>query len=61
MKDPIFFKDVSFYIFKLPLFESLYKVIISLLLFLVITTFIAYFILEAKYKIQSRKDINLKI
>jgi len=45
VKDPIFFKDVSFYVFKLPLFESLYKVIISLLLFLVITTFIAYFIL----------------
>ncbi|MBO0525755.1 UPF0182 family protein [Clostridium botulinum] len=60
VKDPIFFKDVSFYVFKLPLFESLYKVIISLLLFLVITTFIAYFILEAKYKIQSKKDINLK-
>ncbi|EJO5348930.1 UPF0182 family protein [Clostridium botulinum] len=60
VKDPIFFKDVSFYVFKLPLFESLYKVIISLLLFLVITTLIVYFILEAKYKIQSKKDINFK-
>ncbi|WP_251862154.1 UPF0182 family protein [Clostridium sp. Marseille-Q2269] len=58
VKDPIFFKDVSFYVFKLPLFESLYKVIISLLVFLVITTLITYFVLEAKYKIQSKKDIN---
>ncbi|MCR1935624.1 UPF0182 family protein [Clostridium tepidum] len=60
VKDPIFFKDVSFYVFKLPLFESLYKVIISLLLFLVITTFITYFILEAKCKFESKKDINFK-
>ncbi|KOR26500.1 UPF0182 family protein [Clostridium sp. L74] len=60
VRDPIFSKDISFYVFKLPLFESLYKVIIALLLFLVITTFITYFILEAKYKIESRKDINLK-
>ncbi|MGK0467735.1 UPF0182 family membrane protein, partial [Clostridium sp.] len=36
VKDPIYNMDVSFYIFKLPLIESLYSFIITLLVFLVI-------------------------
>ncbi|NEZ48014.1 hypothetical protein FDF74_12600 [Clostridium niameyense] len=59
IKDPLFFKDVSFYIFRLPLLESLYKIFMSLLIFLVITTFIFYFILNLKDRINYKKD-NLK-
>jgi hypothetical protein len=36
VKDPIYDMDVSFYVFKLPLIESLYSFVITLLVFLVI-------------------------
>lgn len=45
VKDPIYNMDVSFYIFKLPLIESLYSFMITLLVFLVIikgAVFVAY-------------------
>ncbi|MBU3146151.1 UPF0182 family protein [Clostridium sp. CF012] len=46
--DPLFRKDISFYIFKLPLIESLYRTFINLLALLVIITVITYLILTAK-------------
>lgn len=46
-KDPIFNIDVSFYIFKLPLIESIYGIIMSILVLLVIITIIIYFLLYA--------------
>ena len=46
--DPLFKKDISFFIFKLPLIESLYQTFITLLVFLVIITVITYLILTAK-------------
>ncbi|WP_333888109.1 UPF0182 family protein [Clostridium sp.] len=52
-KDPVFHKDVSFYVFKLPLIQSLYNIIMTLLIFLVIITFITYFVLVSKDKIKS--------
>lgn len=52
-KDPVFHKDVSFYVFKLPLIESLYNIVMTLLIFLVIITFITYFVLVSKDKITS--------
>ena len=46
--DPLFKKDISFFIFKLPLIESLYQTFVMLLAFLVIITVITYLILNAK-------------
>jgi len=48
VKDPIFNIDVSFYIFKLPLIESLYGVIMTLLVFLVIIKVIVFFVIKTK-------------
>lgn len=47
VKDPIFNIDVSFYIFKLPLIQSLYRVIMTLLVFLVIITVVVFFAIKA--------------
>ncbi|MBZ9684800.1 UPF0182 family protein [Clostridium estertheticum] len=46
--DPLFKKDISFYIFKLPLIESLYRTFITFLVLLVIITVITYLILITK-------------
>jgi uncharacterized membrane protein (UPF0182 family) len=46
--DPLFKKDISFFIFKLPLIESLYQTLITILVFLVIITVITYLILNTK-------------
>ena len=48
VKDPIFNIDVSFYIFKLPLIESLYGVIMTLLVLLVVIKVIVFFVIKAK-------------
>ena len=65
VNDPIFDKDISFFTFKLPLIQSLYSSMISLLVLLVIATFIIYIILNVKDKInnhfdRSDKVVNLK-
>lgn len=55
--DPLFKKDISFYIFKLPLIESLYTTFISLLLLIVVITVITYIILTAKdHLLNSNKE-----
>lgn len=46
--DPIFNKDLSFFIFKLPLLESIYKLLMILLFLLVFLTFIAYILLNSR-------------
>ncbi len=46
--DPIFKKDISFYIFKLPLIQSLYGRALGLLFFLVLLTLVLYFALNLK-------------
>ena len=48
VKDPIFNIDVSFFVFKLPLIQSLYSIIMTLLVFLVIITIIVFFAIKAK-------------
>lgn len=60
VKDPIFNLDVSFYVFKLPLIESIYAEVVTLLIFLVIITFVTYFMLSAKDRIYSRKNFRNK-
>lgn len=47
-KDPIFGLDVSFYVFRLPLIQSLFSTMISLLFMLLVITFMAYFLVSAR-------------
>lgn len=56
VSDPIFNKDISFFVFKLPLIESLYNTFISLFVFLVMITIVLYFILNAKDNIVGQKN-----
>lgn len=63
VKDPIFNKDISFYMFKLPFLQSIYSLILKVLIFLVIYTLILYFIINLKDKIKEisfRKTLNIK-
>ncbi|GAA0117615.1 UPF0182 family protein [Clostridium senegalense] len=52
--DPIFNKDISFFIFKLPLIRSLYNMGIILVVMLVIITFIIYISFVTKDKIKNK-------
>lgn len=54
VKDPILNLDVSFYVFKLPLIQSLYNMILSLIIFLGLITLFTYFILTVKDKVISK-------
>lgn len=54
--DPIFGKDISFFVFQLPLIESLYNTIMSVLVFLVIATLICFIGLNAKDKLEGKID-----
>lgn len=56
-KDPIFNLDISFYIFKLPLIESLYGAAMTILVFLVIGTLATYFLMTTKDRFYSG-DVN---
>ncbi|MGH4117199.1 UPF0182 family protein [Clostridium sp.] len=49
--DPLFKKDISFFIFKLPLIRSFYETFIIILTFIVIITVVTYFILTAKDRV----------
>ncbi|MCB2309404.1 UPF0182 family protein [Clostridium estertheticum] len=60
--DPLFKKDISFFIFKLPLIESLYKLFIILIAGLMIITIITYIILRSKdYIMYPRKRNNFSV
>lgn len=48
--DPIFNKDISFFVFKLPLIKSLHSSLTSLLILLVLATFVIYIISTARDK-----------
>ncbi|MGV8981530.1 UPF0182 family protein [Clostridium sp.] len=55
--DPLFKNDISFFIFKLPLIESLYATFIILLAFLAVITVITYLVLTAKdHILYSKKE-----
>ncbi|KYH33951.1 hypothetical protein CLTEP_21300 [Clostridium tepidiprofundi DSM 19306] len=55
ISDPIFNKDISFFIFKLPLIESIYNSLLGVLIFIVIVTLVVYFILSMKDSIIAQK------
>ncbi|MBU3194703.1 UPF0182 family protein [Clostridium algidicarnis] len=48
VKDPLFNKDVSFYMFKLPLIQSLFNAMMAFLIVLLIVTFVVYIIMRTK-------------
>ena len=50
--DPLFKKDISFFIFKLPLLESLYQTFIALVAVFMVITVITYIILTVKDQLQ---------
>ncbi|MBK1813419.1 UPF0182 family protein [Clostridium sp. YIM B02505] len=53
-KDPIFGHDISFYIFKLPLIQSLYNVLLSLIITIVAITVVYYLIVKLKRNVSDR-------
>jgi uncharacterized membrane protein (UPF0182 family) len=53
VKDPVFYHDISFYIFRLPLLQSLYNMAMGLLVVLILTTFVIYFLMNVKDRIYS--------
>ena len=61
IKDPIFGLDVSFFVFKLPLIDSIYGFIMSFLIFLIIITVVLYFILTAKDRILQDRSLKLNL
>lgn len=50
INDPIFNKDISFYIFKMPFLQSIYSALITLLFVLIIITVAFYFIIVTKQR-----------
>ncbi|MHC6178279.1 UPF0182 family protein [Clostridium sp. JNZ X4-2] len=54
VKDPILNLDVSFYVFKLPLIQSLYSTFLGLIIFLSLITFFTYFLLNIKDRFASK-------
>lgn len=48
VNDPLFNKDVSFFIFKLPLIQSLYGLFMGILILFIFITLIVYFLMNAK-------------
>ncbi|QAA30394.1 UPF0182 family protein [Clostridium manihotivorum] len=58
-KDPIFGHDISFYVFKLPLIQSLYNVLLFLLIIMVIITFASYFTVRARNRFGNNGTFNL--
>lgn len=65
IKDPIFSKDVGFYVFKLPLINEIFNSLIGFLVFLFFITVIFYFILisdeASKGQRTFEKDIDLDV
>ena len=53
INDPLYNKDISFFVFKLPLIKSLCSSAFSLLILLVAGTLIVYLLLTAKDKVSS--------
>lgn len=59
--DPIFNKDISFYVFKLPLVQSIFSAAISLIVILVLITVIIYLALGFKDKFHQNQDNIISI
>lgn len=58
-KDPIFNLDISFYVFRLPLIETFYGALMTILVLLVIITFATYGILISKDRLFKGGDLTI--
>ncbi|KEH95645.1 UPF0182 family protein [Clostridium massiliodielmoense] len=58
VKDPIFNMDISFFIFKLPLIESIYSSLLSLVILLAFITVIVYMVLNVKDRVTLGRKID---
>jgi len=58
-RDPIFNLDVSFYVFRLPLIETFYGVVMTILVLLVIITFATYGVLISKDNLFKGGDFTI--
>lgn len=47
-KDPLFHKDISFYIFRLPMYKTIYSLVFTLLIMLTFATVLLYVIAAAR-------------
>ncbi|GKX68427.1 UPF0182 family protein [Inconstantimicrobium mannanitabidum] len=60
-KDPFFNKDISFYVFKLPLIQVIFNILLGLVVIISIITMISYAILRIKFNItQANGSSNFK-
>ncbi|ADL49801.1 UPF0182 family protein [Clostridium cellulovorans] len=57
--DPIFNKDISFYIFKLPLLKGIYQVLLTTLILLIIATVIFYIAVTAYDRLNKTVNNNV--
>lgn len=62
-KDPFFNNDISFYVFKLPLIQVIFNIILGLVVIISIITVASYVILKAKFnitRINNESNLNDK-
>lgn len=59
--DPIFNKDISFYVFKLPLIQSIFSAAISLIVILALVTVVIYLGLGFKDRLYKNQDNVINI
>lgn len=57
IKDPLFNKDIGFYVFKLPLIQSTVGILITVIILLIIVTFIFYSILKVSAGISGLRGL----
>lgn len=59
VKDPIFNLDISFYMFKLPIIESLYGTLFTVLIVMVVMTFLVYLATNLQADMKGSRVIHL--
>lgn len=55
-KDPLFNKDISFYVFKLPFIQVVFNIILGLVVIVALITIAVYAILKVKYNISNARE-----
>ena len=58
--DPIFKKDISFYVFRLPMYDMLNSLALSVVVMLVVTTVVIYLLISAKSSLNRLNFRNAK-
>lgn len=58
--DPVFGKDISFYVFRMPLYQFVVSIALSVVVLLIILTFIIYLLIAAKSSFNRMNFRNLR-